>query len=183
MPRTLILMRHAEAGNGYRDHDRPLTPAGFSDAEAAGNWLRRTLPAVDAVLCSTATRTRQTLVALGVSASTHFAEELYGGGIEDILGVIALTPATVSTLLVIGHAPGIPAAAYELATADRMAETGPVPPAAGNDPETDEPAEAAELDGLRHFSACAIAVLQTEGEWGDLDQIGARLQSVRHPRD
>ena len=43
------------------------------------------LPEVDAVVCSTALRTRQTLAATGVGAPTRFAEELYGGGIDDIL--------------------------------------------------------------------------------------------------
>ena len=114
--RTLILMRHAEAGGARNDHDRPLTPAGLTDATAAGEWIEQALPEVAAVVCSTALRARQTLAASGVGAPTRFAEELYGGGIDDILTQIAMTPDTASTLLVVGHAPGIPATAHELAT-------------------------------------------------------------------
>ena len=61
--RTLILLRHAAAGNAPRDHDRPLTDAGNRDAAAAGDWIRDNVGSVDAVLCSTAVRTRQTLAA------------------------------------------------------------------------------------------------------------------------
>ena len=63
--RTLILMRHATAGHqgASTDHGRPLTPEGVREAADAGDWIRHNLPPVDAVLCSTAVRTRQTLTA------------------------------------------------------------------------------------------------------------------------
>ena len=48
--RTLILMRHAAAAGGARDEDRPLTADGEQAAIAAGDWIRATLPPVDAVL-------------------------------------------------------------------------------------------------------------------------------------
>lgn len=180
--RTLILMRHAEAGGAYNDHERPLTPAGVIDATAAGTWIRSALPGVDAVLCSTALRTRQTLSATGVGAPTRFAQELYGGGIDDILSQIALTPETASTVLVVGHAPGIPATAHELLTVAALAraEDG-----SGDDRATGDPGENREhpaVNGLRHFSAGAVAVLTTAASWAALDEQGADLQTVRHPR-
>jgi phosphohistidine phosphatase len=181
--RTLILMRHAEAGGAYNDHERPLTPAGLIDATAAGSWIRSALPGVDAVLCSTALRTRQTLSATGVGAPTRFAQELYGGGIDDILSQIALTPDTASTVLVVGHAPGIPATAHELLTVAALvrADGG-----SGDDdgPTTGDPGENREhpaVDGLRHFSAGAVAVLTTAAPWAALDEQGADLQTVRYP--
>ena len=163
-PRTLILMRHASAGHpgAHSDHERPLTPAGRGDAAAAGAWLRSTMPPVDAVLCSTAVRTRQTLAAAGIDAPATFADELYGGGNGDILDQLAALPDAARTVLVIGHAPAIPSTAFELAA---LAAGGP--------------------DGLheqlRHFSAGAAAVLNTEGSWAALAQDGARLTMVRHP--
>ena len=105
-PRTLILLRHAAAGNAPRDHDRPLTPDGNRDAAAAGDWIREHVPSVDAVLCSTAVRTRQTLAATRIQAPAIFADELYGGGIDDILGQIALLPESAHTVLVVGTRPG-----------------------------------------------------------------------------
>ncbi len=180
--RTLILMRHAEAGGAHNDHDRPLTPAGLADARAAGGWMLQSLPEVAAVVCSTALRTRQTLAASGIDAPTRFSEDLYGGGIDDILGQIELTPDTVDTLLVVGHAPGIPATARELATVASL-----VRPDAGAavHPETDGPPAVGEnpaTEGLRYFSACAVAVLTTAASWDELAEQGAHLQTVRHPR-
>ena len=179
--RTLILMRHAEAGGAYNDHDRPLTAAGLTDARAAGGWIRQSLPEVAAVVCSTALRTRQTLSATGIAAPTRFAENLYGGGIDDILGQIALTPDTADTLLVVGHAPGIPATAHELATVASLARADA---GAGYEPEDGDPSEATgnpATEGLRYFSACAVAVLTTAASWAVLAEQGADLQTVRHP--
>lgn len=163
----------------YPDHERPLSPTGRNDAAAAGSWIRQTLPRVDEVVCSTAERTRQTLEALRVDAPTRFAEDIYGGGVPDILDQIALTPEGTSTLLVVGHAPGIPAVAYELASVARISKEG-----AGSAPadDQDDPDEPADLAALRHFSACALAVLQTDGAWNQLAETGAELVSVRHPR-
>ena len=198
--RTLILMRHAEAGAAHNDHDRPLTPAGRADAAAAGEWIRQALPEVAEVVCSTALRTRQTLAASGVDAPTRFAEELYGGGIEDILTQIAATSDTASTVLVVGHAPGIPATAHELLTVaslvradDRLsskttngapADGDPADSGADGDPARGDHlgnGSNAAVDDLRHFSASAIAVLTTEASWAELADYGAELQTVRHP--
>jgi len=177
---TLILMRHATAGQGGgTDHGRPLTPEGSREATEAGDWLRDNLPSVDAVLCSTAVRTRQTLTATRVGAPATFADELYGGDVDDILGQIAAIPDSAGTVLVVGHAPGIPATAAELVTVAALAradseanEAGD--PAAGADPEP-------EPDELRRFSAGALAVLTTDGSWAELADRGADLTAVRHP--
>lgn len=162
----------------YPDHERPLSTAGRNDAVAAGIWIRQTLPAIDEVVCSTSKRTRQTLEALAVDAPTRYAEDVYGGGVADILDEIARTPESVQTLLVVGHAPGIPAVAYELATVARLADDRPVP-TDGNE----EPDEAPDVAALRHFAACALAVLVTDSGWAELPDTGAQLVSVRHPRD
>ena len=163
--RTLVLMRHAAAGGAARDHDRPLTPDGVRAATEAGLWLRANLPAVDLTICSTATRTRQTRSAADVAGAVRFSDELYGGGVDDILGEVAAVPATVSTLLVVGHAPTIPSTAWEL-----------VAQAALNDGR--EPVAG---DELRHFAAGTFAVLTTPAEWVHLPEIGAALRTVRHP--
>jgi phosphohistidine phosphatase len=162
--RTLILMRHAAAAGGARDEDRPLTANGEQAAAEAGEWLRATLPPVEAVLCSSAARTRQTLAALAIDAPTEYREELYNGGVDDILQQIVTVPDSASTVLVIGHAPGIPASAYRLVTLDGAATTPLV-------------------DELRYFSAGALAVLRTESTWDDLVLNGGELVTVRHPDD
>jgi phosphohistidine phosphatase len=71
---TLVLLRHAKAAypSGVADHDRPLAPRGIREAELAGDWLRANLPTIDEVLCSTATRTRQTVTHAGGAALVEF---------------------------------------------------------------------------------------------------------------
>lgn len=165
-PRTLILMRHATAGGAYRDSDRPLVPEGLQDAAAAGQWIRASLPPVETALCSTAVRTRQTLAATGIEVSVNYLDELYGAGVDDILEALAQVPDAVQTVLLVGHAPGVPAAASELATIASLAR---------------DDGQSPDLDALRQFSACTLAVLSTTAPWRELTERGADLVLVRHP--
>ena len=121
---------------------------------------------MDAVLCSIAVRTRETLAATGITAPTTYLEELYGAGVDDIMAAIEQVSDAVQTLLVVGHAPGIPATAAELATIASLARAEEQPP---------------QLDALRHFAACTLAVLTTQAPWGELAERGADLAVVRHP--
>src|SRR5882757_9612204 len=118
--RTLLLLRHAKSDYppGVADHERPLAPRGEREAKLAGDWLRAHAPAVDAVLCSTATRTRQTLARTRIDAPVNYVERLYdsrpGVVIEEINGVAP----EVETLLVIGHEPTTSSLALGLAAAE-----------------------------------------------------------------
>jgi phosphohistidine phosphatase len=108
MTRRLILMRHAKSdwgSPGLPDHDRPLNNRGAKDAPAIGAWLRVHAYLPDEVLCSTATRTRETLSGLGVDATTQFLPALYHADPETMLDV--LRRATGTTVLMVGHNPGI----------------------------------------------------------------------------
>ena len=163
--RTLVLMRHAKSAypGGVRDHDRPLADRGRREAGLAGDWLRTAVPPVDEVLTSTSVRTQQTVAASKVAASVRQAAEIYDGTPDDILGQIRITDNSIRTLLVVGHAPGIPGLAMELA--------GP-----GSD--------ASQLDALRsRFPTAAIAVLELEIGWEQLDIGDARLTTYHIPRD
>ncbi|MEU1983487.1 histidine phosphatase family protein [Nocardia sp. NPDC019395] len=117
MTRTLILMRHGKSAYppGTEDHERPLAPRGRREAALAGDWLRTTVPAVDAVRCSTATRTRETLAATGIAAPVEFDAGIYGAEPDDLIELIQMTDPAAATLLVIGHAPGMPQTAWDLA--------------------------------------------------------------------
>ncbi|MFF0815784.1 SixA phosphatase family protein [Rhodococcus sp. NPDC003318] len=122
-PRILILMRHGKSAypDNVADHDRPLARRGLREAALAGDWIRRTQPPVDAVLCSTSTRTRLTLDATGIDAPTEFSDLLYGATPAQVLHEIAGTKPDARTLLVIGHDPGIPGAATALDPQSRFA--------------------------------------------------------------
>ena len=118
MTRTLILMRHAKSDWGHAglaDHDRPLNARGTRDAPRMGAWLRGKGHLPDEVLCSTATRTRQTLEGLGLSVPARFIPALYHA--EPAAMLETLAEATGQTVLMLGHNPGI--AAFAAALLDR----------------------------------------------------------------
>ncbi len=85
--RRLFLLRHAKSdwskpgGRQRDDHERPLNARGQDAAALIGRYMRKKkyLPAL--VLCSTATRTRETLEillpALGAKPEIRFEDSLY----------------------------------------------------------------------------------------------------------
>lgn len=161
--RTLILMRHGKSAYplGVDDRDRPLAPRGQREASLAGDWLRATQPAVDAVLCSTSTRTRETLVATGIDTTASFHDEIYGASPHEVIDLIHMVDDSVHTLLVIGHAPGIPWTAWELA-----------------DNRDSEQAGAMSIK----FPTSGLAVLSAPGLWADLEPGTATLTAFHVPR-
>lgn len=107
--KRLILMRHAKSdwARGTDDHDRPLNPRGRRGATALGDWLRAQVIAPDEVLCSSAMRTRETLLrlTLGDAPVVSVTRDLYLATPADIL--TCLQGARGDVVLVIGHNPGI----------------------------------------------------------------------------
>lgn len=99
----LLLWRHAEAVDGFPDHERILTRRGRGQAERVAAWLQRHRPKNLRVLASPAARACQTAEAftgsfaivpsLGISASAHGL--LHAAGWPD-----AETPC-----LIVGHQP------------------------------------------------------------------------------
>lgn len=169
--RTLILLRHAKSSypDHVADHDRPLAPRGEREAALAGDWLRSGVvdPPVQAVLCSTATRTRQTLARTGLEVPVEFVDRLYGampgGVIAEINAAADAFDFEVRTLLVIGHEPAMSSVALGLAGA----------------PGTD--AGAAEQISLK-YPTSALAVLRIDGPWQDVQLGSAALQAFHVPR-
>jgi phosphohistidine phosphatase len=136
--KTLILLRHAKSDwsePGLADHDRPLAPRGRDAASRMGAWLKAHGPVPDLVLCSTATRARQTLAlaleALGAAPETRFDRGLYLAGGAGVLKRLRLAPDTAATVMVVGHNPDLEQLARRLATTgdeaalDRLREKVP----------------------------------------------------------
>ena len=109
--RQLVLVRHAKAGEGAVDRDRPLADRGAAEAPAVGRWLaqRRIVP--DRAVVSPARRARQTwklaAAELGPAAEPVLDERVYRNTVEDLLEILRETPAEVTTLAIVGHNPGI----------------------------------------------------------------------------
>ncbi|WOC11640.1 SixA phosphatase family protein [Gordonia sp. MP11Mi] len=117
MSRTLILLRHGKSDYpfGVPDHQRPLNDRGRRQATLAGDWIRGDGYRVDTVLCSTATRTRQTLERTGIDAPTRYVDDIYGGTPDELLETTRVhAPADAQTVLMVGHFPGLPETALTL---------------------------------------------------------------------
>jgi phosphohistidine phosphatase len=168
--RTLLLLRHAKSdypgGPGAMvDHDRPLARRGVREAGLAGDWIRAHAPVVDAILCSTATRTRETLARTRIDAPTEFVDGLYDSTPSTTLDVIngleTRFDFDVSTLLVIGHEPTTSELALGL-TAD---------------------GDQAALEHMAlKYPTSAIAMLRTTEPWARLAPRTATLVAFHVPR-
>jgi phosphohistidine phosphatase len=118
--RRLLLMRHAKAEPyGPTDRDRPLTRTGRRDAAAVGLWLAQHSMAPDHALVSAAVRTIETCTELrtaaGFDVDPDIRAELYAAEADAILDAISHVPATVTSLLYVGHNPGVEVVAAILA--------------------------------------------------------------------
>jgi phosphohistidine phosphatase len=120
--KRLSLVRHANAeqDSDVRDFERPLSRKGRNEAEEMSRRFldRQLVP--DLILTSAAVRTRETADTfarvLGVPARPLQAEDsLYLADGDHILAAIRAVGPRVTHLMVIGHNPGISAAAISLA--------------------------------------------------------------------
>jgi phosphohistidine phosphatase len=166
--KQLLLLRHAKSSWDDPDHadfDRPLSARGLKAASLVGRELARRDWLPDLALVSPALRTRDTwrLVSAELTARVpaEFAETLYDATAADVLA--QLRQASASTLLVLGHNPGLEELAKRLA---------------------DARSDARALERLRDkFPTAALARFVVDGGWADLDFGGARLTHCIRPKD
>jgi phosphohistidine phosphatase len=163
--RTLVLLRHAKSAypDGVADHDRPLAPRGLREASLAGDWLRTNLPAIDAVLCSTATRARETLAHTGIEAPVRYVDRLYDATAGTVIDEINGVSDGVAVLLVVAHEPTMTQVALGLTKPDN-ANT-----------------DAAERISTK-FPTSAAAVLRFTRSWSDLEVGSGELADFHVPR-
>jgi phosphohistidine phosphatase len=158
MKLRLIVMRHAKAGElpGGPDAERALRERGRRDAGSAGRWLRDNGFVPEAVICSSARRTRQTWQYLSaeLGGEIRFSADprLYQADAAELMNIIAATPAAVTSLMYVGHNP----AAAELAA--NLTGT--------------------ELD----FPTAAIAIVGLPGPWAELAAGAGELTASWTPR-
>jgi len=120
--RRLTLVRHANAEQDadVRDFERPLSKKGLGEANDMARRFQERALVPDLILTSAAVRTRETAETfakvLGVPARLLQADDsLYLAEGDHIIGTIRAVGPRVGHLLVIGHNPGISAAAISLA--------------------------------------------------------------------
>jgi phosphohistidine phosphatase len=169
--KIILLLRHAKSAwsqAGLDDHDRPLNRRGERAAEAMAEHIVHNAPRPDLILCSTATRTRQTLAPLIHRLATPappiaLERGLYLASEPELLVRLRAVSEEVRTVLLIGHNEGI----GELANA--LADDG--------DPSA--------LERLHEkFPTGSLAILQLgDVPWQDLAPGQAELVSFVRPRD
>jgi phosphohistidine phosphatase len=162
--RQLVLIRHAKAGEGAVDRDRPLADRGVAEAPAVGRWLAQRRIAPDRVVVSPARRARQTwelaAAELGPTPEPVLDERVYRNTVEDLLDVIRETPAGVRTLVLVGHNPGIEDLAIAL---------------------DDERGDAAARGDLTtKYPTSGVAVFDVSGRWAGVSS--ATLATFAAPR-
>jgi phosphohistidine phosphatase len=156
--RRLVVVRHAKSAwpDDVPDPQRPLNSRGRRDAPAAGRWIRDRLGQVDAVVCSPATRTRQTwaLIAseLDEPPAPVFDDRVYAASVETLLAVVRGISDDLGSALVVGHNPGVADLVFSLAGEHVEMKTS------------------------------AIAVLGLTGSWADAAAGSVRLIEQSTPR-
>lgn len=110
--RRLIVMRHgeAESAKGASDHARPLTPRGRRAASTIGRKLAQLSWSPDLGIVSDAVRTIETqteVASILPTVTWRFETRLYLASALTTLRELAHTEQQATTLMVIGHNPGL----------------------------------------------------------------------------
>ncbi len=125
--RRLLLLRHAKTERpafGGDDRDRKLTARGYNDAPKIAAYMARHALIPERAIVSPARRARETwdLIAAGIRPAPRptYDERLYDATSQAILDIVRKCGRDVSTVLVVGHNPGL----HELAVS--LVATGEV---------------------------------------------------------
>ncbi|MCX5481489.1 histidine phosphatase family protein [Kaistia geumhonensis] len=166
----LLMLRHAKSAwdvPGAADFDRPLAPRGRRAATMIGEHLatHRLLP--DRILCSSARRTRETLIGLlpviSGDLEIRITRDLYEVTPEAYADSIAALGGSAKTLLLIGHNPSVQECALELI-------------GSGNPALRDEIAE--------KFPTAGLAVIDFDHhKWSELRPRTGRVVAFFRPRE
>lgn len=167
--KTLYLMRHAKSdwSTSHRDdHERPLNARGQKAAKRMADYMVTHGLVPDMVICSTATRARQTLDALLETSANdvpvHYRRALYFTSPDVILDEIRDTDTAVERLLLVGHNPDTQAMAVHLADDPHNADVNAI---------------------ARKYPTAALAAFEfAADDWKDVGWGGGRLKAFLRPK-
>jgi phosphohistidine phosphatase len=160
--KTLILMRHAEsdmAKPGMDDHDRKVSPRGWSATVAMARWLKAQNLLPGKILCSSARRTLETAAIMREAVPSlpeaDGYKALYQAGTSALMEHLRRLPDKDEHVLVIGHEPGLGSLVRILGGETRS-----------------------------FFTTAALAVFEVDAEdWGDLSMETASFITFVAPGD
>ena len=169
MKRRIYLFRHGKSGwddPGLKDRERALTARGRAASEKMAAWCAANAVRPDLVLCSTATRARETLARLLPhlkAARIEFEDGLYLAAPAALLARLNRLDDGVGAVMVVGHNPGLQDLALLLAR--------------GGDAQALARIKA-------KFPTTALAELSVEAKrWRDLAAGAAKLERLILPRE
>jgi len=170
--KRLFLLRHAKAvpaESGIEDFDRTLMLSGMQDAGALARHLGKGDHRVELILSSAAARTAQTaeLVVQQLDCEIEYRDALYLAEPGKIVATVRGAPAAISSLMIVGHNPGLESCATLLAR------------------EPVRRKERARHEALEEkFPTCALAILDFDvGRWRDVAPGTGKLVDFVRPRD
>ncbi len=112
--KQLYLARHAKSAwdtQAPNDFSRPLSKRGVKDAKRMGKRLAELEWNPQLILCSPAQRTRQTCDLLyryaKLDADIQWKDELYAASTSALVKLLAHTPESISSVMMIAHNPAI----------------------------------------------------------------------------
>jgi phosphohistidine phosphatase len=158
--RLLVIMRHGKAESfAPEDHRRRLTERGVREVRGAGQWLAEEGLVPTYAFVSSAIRTQDTWENLVATTGTRIDpvidDAIYTAGPESALDILRSTPEDAEVVLYVGHNPTAASLAHLLDDGE------------------------AEPDAFRAMSAgfptSAMAVLDVQVPWAELDAASARL--------
>jgi len=114
----LILWRHADAAEGFPDHERALTDKGRTQAKQMAQWLNKHLPEDAVILVSPALRAQQTAQALKRPFTTCDALDT-SADCNTVLKAVG-APKAGKTTLIVGHQPTLGQVASLLLTGEAV---------------------------------------------------------------
>ena len=165
-PKQLFVLRHGKSSwddPGLDDHERPLAPRGRRAAKLLSGYLRERKIQPSLVLCSSARRTRETLVSVAPGGEVVIEPDLYAASVATVLERLRRVPPDRASVMVVGHNPASQMLVERLAGDD------------GNDP--------ALAAVKRKFPTGAFATLSIACEWSELRPGCARLTAFVRPKD
>jgi phosphohistidine phosphatase len=167
MSRELLILRHAKSAwdtDAVTDFERPLAKRGKKASPRVGRYLFQQGLVPDFIVSSPAMRARQTVIAVCGQMDIgpdqiSWDDRIYGGWTASLVSVLSDCPNDASRVLIAGHNPGLETLLQYLCH-----HRVPMP-----------------VDG-KLLPTAAVAHLQIDSEWSNLDSGVARLLSITRSR-
>lgn len=111
--RSLVVVRHAKSdwAGDEPDRERPLARRGLRQAPESAAWIVAHHPDVDLALVSPARRAQQTWAivaeALPTVPEVVTDERVYAAWGRDLVALVRALPEAASTVVLVGHNPGL----------------------------------------------------------------------------